>query len=177
MKLLTWSLSLLTGVSCLMLFSSSRPALSAEEDPSSTGGRIQRLEQRINQLAERQEQMLRRLGGVQEQQLNPPMNMPQERQGPMVSPRPENSRRALAEAEKPALVVAKANQHLHDLLGLMMLVWLVCNILLAVWIFTDIRKRGEGPGIFIALALVAGIPTAIIYSLVRIGDKASLVAK
>jgi hypothetical protein len=45
------------------------------------------------------------------------------------------------------------------------------NILLAVWIFTDIRKRGEGHGIFVALALVAGIPTAIIYALVRIGDK------
>ena len=45
------------------------------------------------------------------------------------------------------------------------------NILLAVWIFTDIRKRGEGHGIFVALALLAGVPTAIIYALVRIGDK------
>jgi len=41
----------------------------------------------------------------------------------------------------------------------------------AIWIFTDIRKRGEGHGIFVALALLAGIPTAIIYALVRIGDK------
>jgi hypothetical protein len=48
---------------------------------------------------------------------------------------------------------------------------------LAIWIFTDIRKRGEGPAIFIAVALIAGIPSAIIYSLVRIGDKAALAAK
>jgi hypothetical protein len=46
-----------------------------------------------------------------------------------------------------------------------------CNVLLAVWIFMDIRKRGEGNGIFIALALLAGFPAAVVYSLVRIGDK------
>ena len=51
------------------------------------------------------------------------------------------------------------------------LIGILCNILLAIWIFTDIRKRGEGSGIFVAMALVAGIPAAIIYSLVRIGDK------
>jgi hypothetical protein len=51
------------------------------------------------------------------------------------------------------------------------LVGIVFNILLAVWIFTDIRKRGEGSGIFIVLALLAGIPAAIIYTLTRIGDR------
>jgi hypothetical protein len=50
---------------------------------------------------------------------------------------------------------------------------IICNILMAIWIYTDSRKRGEGSGIFVALALVAGIPAAIIYSLVRIGDKLS----
>jgi len=59
----------------------------------------------------------------------------------------------------------------------MVLACIVCNILLAIWIYTDIRKRGEGSGIFIALALVAGIPAAIIYSLVRLGDKISLAEK
>jgi len=47
----------------------------------------------------------------------------------------------------------------------------IFNILIAIWIFTDIRKRGEGSGIFIVLALLAGIPTAIIYAIVRIGDR------
>jgi len=53
----------------------------------------------------------------------------------------------------------------------MVLGCILCNLLLAVWIFMDIRKRGEGSGIFVVLALVAGIPAAIIYSLVRIGDR------
>jgi xanthosine utilization system XapX-like protein len=35
----------------------------------------------------------------------------------------------------------------------------------------DIRKRGEGSVIFVVLALVAGVPAAIIYTLVRIGDR------
>jgi hypothetical protein len=59
----------------------------------------------------------------------------------------------------------------------MALWFIVCNILLAIWIFTDSRKRGEGSGIFIALALLAGVPAAIIYSLVRIGDKITVTAK
>ncbi len=41
---------------------------------------------------------------------------------------------------------------LGDLARLMALVCMVCNVLLAIWIFTDIRKRGEGSGIFVALA-------------------------
>lgn len=65
----------------------------------------------------------------------------------------------------------KAAKGLQDLIRLLCLIGFICNILLAVWIFTDIRKRGEGSGIFIALALVAGIPAALIYSLTRIGDK------
>lgn len=54
-----------------------------------------------------------------------------------------------------------------------LVVWLVCNVLLASWIFTDIRKLGQGHGIFIALALLAGFPAAILYAVVRIGDKKS----
>jgi hypothetical protein len=65
----------------------------------------------------------------------------------------------------------RTRDEIGHLIGLLLLIGSVCNILLAVWIFTDIRKRGEGSGLFIALALLAGIPTAIIYSLVRIGDK------
>ena len=61
---------------------------------------------------------------------------------------------------------------MRGLARLALLVCIVFNLLLAIWIFTDIRKRGEGSGIFIALALVAGFPAAILYSLVRIGDKA-----
>jgi len=45
--------------------------------------------------------------------------------------------------------------------------------MLAVWVYTDIRKRGEGHGIFIVLALLGGIPATVLYALVRIGDKKS----
>ena len=47
------------------------------------------------------------------------------------------------------------------------------HIMLAVWVYTDIRKRGEGQGIFIVLALLGGIPAAMLYALVRIGDRKS----
>ena len=77
-------------------------------------------------------------------------------------------------APVPPGTPAAAGKHLKqiaDLLGLVFLVGCIFNILLAIWIYTDIRKRGEGSGIFIALALLAGIPAAIIYTLARIGDK------
>jgi len=57
------------------------------------------------------------------------------------------------------------------LLKAALLVLFACHILLAAWIFTDIRKLGQGHGIFIALALLAGFPAAILYALIRIGDK------
>lgn len=59
-----------------------------------------------------------------------------------------------------ALKIAKAS----------LLVIFACHILLAVWIFLDIRKRGEGHGIFVALALLAGFCAAILYALVRLAD-------
>ena len=75
-----------------------------------------------------------------------------------------------AQAAAPACP-AKCCKDIAGLVGLFLLVAIVFNILAAVWIYTDIRKRGEGSAIFIALALLAGIPAAIIYSLVRLGDK------
>jgi hypothetical protein len=71
----------------------------------------------------------------------------------------------------PPLHPAQDGKPLHDLVGLIFLVALVFNILAAIWIYTDIRKRGEGPAIFIAMAVVAGVPAALIYAVVRIGDK------
>ena len=71
----------------------------------------------------------------------------------------------------PPVCSAKGGKDLHGLLALFLLGALLFNILAAIWIYTDIRKRGEGPGIFIALALIAGIPAALIYAVVRIGDK------
>lgn len=139
------------------------PAVAAD-GAGRPGDRLERLERRVNEIAERQEQMMRRLEGPREPQapVGPALNEPRRPQfAPVGAPMPP-------ERAQHAPKLAKS---LHDLLGLLFLIGILCNILLAIWIFTDIRKRGEGSGLFIALALVAGIPAAIIYSLVRIGDK------
>jgi hypothetical protein len=64
----------------------------------------------------------------------------------------------------------KRRRDLHGLVCMIIFGAIIFNILIAIWIFTDIRRRGTGAGIFIVLALVAGVPAAIIYALVRIGD-------
>ncbi len=45
------------------------------------------------------------------------------------------------------------------------------HILLAVWVFGDIRKRQAGSGIWIAVVLLTGLLGVIPYTLVRIGDR------
>jgi hypothetical protein len=60
--------------------------------------------------------------------------------------------------------------HAMKVAKMSLLVVFACHILLAVWVFLDIRKRGEGNGIFIALALLAGFCGAILYALVRLAD-------
>lgn len=187
MRSLLWKLCLMAGISGLALFGKTTPVLAAAGNPagpderlqhepmmlppdnslSSPAGpeqRLQRLEQRLNDLAARQEQILRRLGALPE------------RPGPGPAPGPENIGPS-APAAGPNSILVVSIHRLGDTARLIFLGCVVCNILSAVWIFTDIRKRGEGPGIFVALALVAGIPAAIIYSLVRLGDRISAAAK
>jgi HAMP domain-containing protein len=133
-----------------------RPAVTDRAD------RLERLERRLNELAERQEQLMRRVGA----QL--------ERQGQAMQPHNDNHHpmgpAAVGALHAEHQPVAKAAKGIGDLLGLLFIIGVICNILLAIWIYTDIRKRGEGSGIFIAMALVAGIPAAIIYALTRIGS-------
>jgi hypothetical protein len=124
---------------------------------------LERLERRINELAQRQEQLMRQMSAPRGMQAQVGQPVPE---GPRPQLLPQEAQSA---ARNPRL--GEAAKSIKDTIGLLFLVGIVCNILLAIWIFTDIRKRGEGSGIFVALALVAGIPTAIIYSLVRIGDR------
>ena len=136
----------------------------AQENRNISGDRLERLERRVNEMADRQEQMLHRMGAQME------------RQGPLAQPPGEHFRHPMPPPGAPAAGpqnphAAKFAKGLHDALGLLFLIGIICNILLTIWIFTDIRKRGEGSGIFIAMALVAGIPAALIYALTRIGDK------
>jgi len=162
MKNLIWRLCFIGTVVGLAGFG--RPTLASAQESSGPGDRIERLERQVHELAQRQEQFLQRFGS----QL--------ERQERMAKPSPENIRPPLPLQGAPLTGPqsphgVKAAKGLHDALGLLFLIGIFCNILLAIWIFTDIRKRGEGSGIFVAMALVAGIPAALIYSLTRIGDK------
>ncbi|HOC57545.1 MAG TPA: hypothetical protein PKI20_18150 [Verrucomicrobiota bacterium] len=177
MKRLSWKFGLAAACGTVALLALAAPAFAAEEGRDVPVDRLERLERRVNDIAQRQEQFLRRLG------------VQQERQAPSVAPFRENLRRQIGApggtgvsrltpppgapvpAAAPPAYAAKCYKDIAGLVKMCLLVGFIFNILLAIWIFTDIRKRGEGSGLFIALALLAGIPAAIIYSLVRIGDK------
>jgi len=188
MKRLSWRLGLAAACAVLAMLGRTAPVFAAEEDHSGPTDRLERLERRVNELAQRQEQLLQRMGAARE------------RQAPMAAPGWENMRPPIAPPGRagfgqpmppggfPAMAGApaapgasapggpnpEAEKCCKGIGGLILLLFLgaiAFNILVAVWIHADIRKRGEGSGIFIALALLAGIPAAIIYSLVRIGDR------
>ena len=46
----------------------------------------------------------------------------------------------------------------------------VVHILVAVWVYQDIRKRNVGSGIWIVVALLTGLLGALVYAIVRLGD-------
>jgi len=161
----------------LAWFGSTVAASAAEQERVGPGDRLDRLERRVNEMAERQEQLLRRLGAQQERQgpadLERPPRMRQGQPLPGVGeiPRPERPALRPGLAAPPVPATPKVGKEIADLLKLCLFVGFIMNILIAVWIFTDMRKRGEGSRIFIAMALLAGIPTGIIYAIVRIGDR------
>jgi hypothetical protein len=46
----------------------------------------------------------------------------------------------------------------------------IVHILLAVWIYQDIRKRNAGSGLWIVIALLTGLLGTLVYAVVRLGD-------
>ena len=46
----------------------------------------------------------------------------------------------------------------------------VVHILVSVWVIQDIRTRGTGSGIWIVIALIAGLLGTLVYAVVRLGD-------
>jgi len=162
MKRLMWRCSWIAAFAGMFWLGRATPAVAQDRDVPAD--RLERLERRVNEMAARQEQFMRRQG------------MQQGRRGQMTLPRGENPRPPMLRPDLPATGpenprAAKVGKSLGDLLGLLFLIGIICNLLMTIWIFKDIRKRGEGSGIFVAMALVAGIPAAIIYALTRITDK------
>ena len=166
MKSLIWRLYLLVAFTGLAWFGPVIPAFAAEEH-AGPADRLERLERRVNEMAERQQQMMGNMKGQMKPQED---HTPMARQGNQIF-RPPMPNPVGPPQIAPQPTQARHLKGLHDFLRLLFLIAIICNILLAIWIFTDIRKRSEGSGIFIALALVAGIPAALIYALTRIGDK------
>lgn len=190
MNSLLCRLSLIALLSGLVLCGKATPVFAAEQDRGGPGDQLERLERRVTELAERQEQIMRRMEALaerQQQPMRPRVAQPERREQfmrqsgarsepPAVLPPagPDNLQRPLPPAAPPIPgpgAPGALHHQIGELVKLCLLVGFIFNILLAIWIYTDIRKRGEGSGIFIALALFAGIPAAIIYSLVRLGDK------
>lgn len=58
----------------------------------------------------------------------------------------------------------------RDAAGLFMLVMLVVHILLAIWVYQDIRKRNSESGIWIIIALLTGLLGTAVYAIVRLGE-------
>ena len=60
----------------------------------------------------------------------------------------------------------------HDKEGAapLLLLLLVVHILVAVWVYTDIRKLNSGSGIWIVIALLTGLLGTLVYAVVRMGD-------
>jgi TolA-binding protein len=52
----------------------------------------------------------------------------------------------------------------------LVIVCFIVNVLVAVWVYQDIRKRNSGSGIWIVIALLTGLLGALVYAVVRIGD-------
>ena len=82
----------------------------------------------------------------------------------------ENQMREL-ELEKHRAQMKKFQHHPRkDKFMPLVLLCLVVHILVAVWVYQDIRKRGTGSGIWIVIALISGLLGALVYAVVRLGD-------
>jgi hypothetical protein len=46
----------------------------------------------------------------------------------------------------------------------------IVHILVAIWVYMDIRQLNRGSGIWIVIALLTGLLGGLVYAIVRIGD-------
>ena len=82
----------------------------------------------------------------------------------------ENQMREL-ELEKHRAQMKQFQHHPRkDKFAPLVLLCLVVHILVAIWVYQDIRTRGTGSGIWIVIALLAGLLGALVYAVVRLGD-------
>ena len=53
--------------------------------------------------------------------------------------------------------------------GVLLLLGIV-HVLMAIWVYQDVRRKNKGNGIWIVITLLAGFCGAAVYALIRIGD-------
>jgi hypothetical protein len=58
----------------------------------------------------------------------------------------------------------------ENVLGFLFLICAIVHILVAVWVYMDIRQLNRGSGIWIVIALLTGLLGALVYAVVRLGD-------
>ncbi len=58
-----------------------------------------------------------------------------------------------------------------EMFGGFVLLCAVVNLLLAIWVYRDIRKRNAGSGLWIVITLLVGFFGALLYVITRLGDK------
>lgn len=58
----------------------------------------------------------------------------------------------------------------EGVLAVLLVICAVVHILVAVWVYMDIRQLNRGSGIWIVIALLTGLLGALVYAVVRIGD-------
>lgn len=61
-------------------------------------------------------------------------------------------------------------RRLHGIIRGMLAVAVLVHLLLAIWVYQDIRKRNAGSGIWIVLAMLTGPVGTLLYLLDRIGE-------
>ncbi len=57
-----------------------------------------------------------------------------------------------------------------DNAGPLLILIAIVNILTAIWVYQDIRRRGVGSGIWIVIALLTGLLGTLVYAVVRLGN-------
>jgi len=68
------------------------------------------------------------------------------------------------------LKLDRAREGMKDKPHPLLLVILIVNILVAVWVYMDIRQLNRGSGLWIVIALLTGLLGALVYAVVRLGD-------
>ena len=62
------------------------------------------------------------------------------------------------------------NPKKNEIMPILFMIIVVVNILCAIWVYQDIQKKSHESGIWIVIALLAGLIGTLVYAVIRIGD-------